>query len=87
MSSQPPVPREPRKSGTSPTMQVAAAMEMPFILVASVVIGGGLGYLADRSFHTSPTFTLILGVLGFAGGLWDIIKRLSRDTGGSGGAQ
>jgi len=51
-------------------------MELPFIMIGGVLIGGGLGYLADRALHTSPTFTLIGGLLGFAGGIFDIIKRL-----------
>jgi ATP synthase protein I len=53
-------------------------MELPFILIGGIVIGGGLGWLLDRHFHTSPALTLILGALGFAGGLWDILKRLNR---------
>jgi ATP synthase protein I len=69
-------------------MQLALAMELPFILVAGVVIGGGFGYLLDRWLHTSPAFILVFGIIGFAGGVWDIIKRLSRDTkdSGSGGS-
>jgi F0F1-type ATP synthase assembly protein I len=55
------------------------AMELPFVMVAEVVIGGGIGYLLDRWWHTSPVLTLVGGVLGFAGGIWDLIRRLSRE--------
>jgi F0F1-type ATP synthase assembly protein I len=43
-----------------------------------VVIGGGLGYLLDQRLHTSPVLALILGMLGFGAGVWEIIRRLSR---------
>lgn len=66
---------------------VNLAMELPFVMVAGVVVGGGIGYLLDRWLHTSPAITLIFGALGFAGGIWEIIRRLSSDekSGGGGG--
>jgi len=76
MASQSPVPRKRPSTSAS---QLATAIELPFVLVMGVVIGGGLGYLLDRWLHTSPAMTLILGILGFAGGFWDILKRLTRD--------
>lgn len=53
-------------------------MELPFIMIGGVVIGGGLGWLIDRHFHTSPALTLLFGGIGFAAGIWDILKRLNR---------
>jgi F0F1-type ATP synthase assembly protein I len=58
--------------------QVAMAIELPVIMIATVVIAGGAGYLLDRWLHTSPLLTLILGFLGFGAGVWDIIRRLTR---------
>jgi F0F1-type ATP synthase assembly protein I len=55
-------------------------MELPILLVASIGIGGGVGYLLDKRIHTSPVFTLILGLLGFAGGMIQLVRRLSKDT-------
>jgi len=75
MASQPPAPR---KRPTAFVNQLALAMELPFIMIGATLIGGGLGWLLDRRFHTSPALTLVLGALGFAGGLWDILKRLTR---------
>ena len=43
-------------------------MDLPFVLVGSVVIAAGLGYLLDKHFNTSPIFTLLLGALGIRGG-------------------
>jgi F0F1-type ATP synthase assembly protein I len=53
---------------------------LPILLVASVGIGGGAGYLLDKRIHTSPVFTLILGLLGFAGGMIQLVRRLSKDA-------
>jgi F0F1-type ATP synthase assembly protein I len=55
-------------------------MELPILLVASVGIGGGAGYFLDKRLHTSPVFTLILGLLGFAAGMIQLVRRLSKDT-------
>jgi F0F1-type ATP synthase assembly protein I len=71
-------PSDPRKRPTGFVNQLALAMELPFIMIGSTLIGGGIGWLLDRQFHTSPGLTLLFGALGFAGGIWDILKRLSR---------
>jgi F0F1-type ATP synthase assembly protein I len=52
-------------------------MDLPFVLVGSVLIGAGLGYLLDKRFGTSPVLALLLGALGFAGGMYELIRRLS----------
>lgn len=68
----------PGKDPAGFVRQLALAMELPFIMIGGVLVGGGIGYLLDRSFHTSPALTLVGGVFGFAAGIWDIIRRLSR---------
>jgi F0F1-type ATP synthase assembly protein I len=55
------------------------------MLVASIAVGGGLGYFLDMRLHTSPVLTLILGLIGFAAGMTQLIRRLSKDTKGDGG--
>jgi F0F1-type ATP synthase assembly protein I len=52
------------------------ALELPFTLVGATVLGGALGYFLDRWLHTDWVFTLILGGLGFAGGLREVLRRL-----------
>jgi len=58
--------------------QFAMAMELPFILVASVGVGGVAGFFLDRWLHTKPFLMLILGALGFIGGLRDMLRRLDK---------
>jgi len=75
MASKPPIP--PKQSKKDVT-QLAMVMELPMIMIGSVVIGGGLGYLLDQRLHSSPVLALILGMLGFGAGVLEIIRRLSR---------
>ena len=58
--------------------QTALAMELPFTIVGAVLLGGVLGYFLDHWLHTKMIFTLILGGLGFAGGLKEILRRLAQ---------
>jgi ATP synthase protein I len=74
MNSEP--PREQRRMAF--LRQFALAMDLPFILVGGILIGGGLGYLLDRWLHTSPFLALALGAAGFAGGMWEVLRTLSR---------
>jgi F0F1-type ATP synthase assembly protein I len=83
MSSPSPAPRKRPSSGAT---QVAMAMELPVILIATIAIAGGAGFLLDRWLHTSPLLTLILGFLGFGAGVWDVIRRLTRAEKTDGGA-
>jgi ATP synthase protein I len=73
MASQNPTPQ---KQPVGLARQFAMAMELPFTMIGGVLIGGGAGYFLDRWLHTSPVFTLILGLLGFVGGVWEVLKRL-----------
>ncbi len=52
------------------------AMELPFILVGTVLLGGLFGYLLDSWLGTAPAFLVSLGFLGFIGGLREMLRRL-----------
>jgi F0F1-type ATP synthase assembly protein I len=58
--------------------QTALALELPFTIVGAVLLGGVLGYFLDHWLHTKLVFTFILGGLGFAGGLKEVLRRLSQ---------
>jgi ATP synthase protein I len=58
--------------------QAALAMELPFTIVGAVLLGGVLGYFLDRWLHTKMIFALVLGALGFAGGLKEVLRRLAQ---------
>jgi len=50
------------------------------VLVAAVAVGGLIGYFLDRWLHTKPVLMLVLGFLGFFGGLRDVLRRLPQTT-------
>jgi len=61
------------------------AMELPFVLVGAIMIGAGAGYLLDRRLHSSPWFALLLGIAGFAGGMYEVLRRLTGKRQNDGG--
>jgi F0F1-type ATP synthase assembly protein I len=61
------------------SQQFALATELPFILVATILVGGGIGYLLDDRLHTKPWLMLVLGCIGFFGGLREVLRRVSKD--------
>jgi F0F1-type ATP synthase assembly protein I len=69
----------PRNQPTGVLRQLSLAMELPFVLVAAVLVGGGAGYFLDRWLRTGPWLMLLLGVLGFAGGMRELLRRLNRE--------
>jgi len=83
MPTENPSPPDSEKQGSQGPQgslrSLGLAMSLPFTLIVSVVLGGGAGYLLDRWLHTTPILSLILGVLGFAAGLWDILRQLAKE--------
>ncbi|HXZ14055.1 MAG TPA: AtpZ/AtpI family protein [Candidatus Sulfotelmatobacter sp.] len=59
--------------------QAALAMDLPFVLVGAVLVGGILGYFLDRWLHTKPYLMLVLGAVGFSVGVRDVLRRLSKN--------
>lgn len=60
------------------SQQFAIATELPFILVGAILVGGGIGYLLDGWLRTKPVLMIVLGFLGFFGGLREILRRLPK---------
>lgn len=61
--------------------QLGSVLDLPFILVGAVLVGAGLGYFLDQRFGTSPMLTLVLGGLGFVGGIIEVLRRLTGKRG------
>lgn len=61
------------------SQQFAMAMELPFILVGTILIGGAMGYFLDAWLHTKPAMMIVFGTLGFVAGLRDVLRRLPKD--------
>lgn len=51
-------------------------MELPFTLVGAVLFAGAIGFFLDKWLHTKPWLMLALGILGFIGGVREVIRRL-----------
>jgi len=49
-----------------------------WVLPASIAAGAGLGWLLDRLFGTLPVLTIVLGLLGAAGGLAQVYRESTR---------
>lgn len=74
------MPSEPQRQNPTGLMrQVSMALELPFVLVGGVAIGGVIGYLLDRWLHTGPWLALVFGALGFGGGMRELLRRLSQE--------
>ena len=71
--------RPAEKQAASFSRQFALAMELPFILVSAIVLGGLIGFFLDRWLHTAPYLMLVLGFLGFFGGLRDVLRRSAKE--------
>jgi ATP synthase protein I len=81
---QPPDSERPRKGDSSSTSrQFGLALELPFVMVSAIVVGGAFGYFLDRWLATKPVFLLILGALGFYTGVRDVLRRLGKDGNGA----
>jgi len=73
-------PQQKQAKGFS--QQLALATELPFVIVAAIVVGGSFGYLLDRWFHTKPILMAVFGFLGFFAGVREVLRRLPADDDG-----
>ncbi len=71
-------PSGSNKTPGSHLRQFALATELPFVLVSGALIGGFLGYLIDRWWHTKPLMMFVLGTAGFFASLRDVLRRLQQ---------
>jgi len=73
-------PESPRKRNARFLREFALVMELPFIPVAAVLIGGGIGYWLDTKLHTAPWLLLVFGFFGFVAGIRELLRRVRKDA-------
>jgi F0F1-type ATP synthase assembly protein I len=71
----------PRPSGKQSDIwtQVAFYSGLGFILPAGAVAGYVLGWLLDDWLHTEPVLAIVMGFLGAAGGIVEVLRILTRE--------
>lgn len=77
--------RDGRLEGSSSgSSSLGRAFRMSTEFVAGVIAGGGLGWLLDRWLGTSPWGLIVFLMLGFAAGIYNVMKAsgfLTRSSG------
>ncbi len=63
-----------RKISPDTSRAFAVAWALPFELVVPMVLCGAVGYFLDRWLHTKPALLLVLGLLGLAVGIRNLVK-------------
>jgi F0F1-type ATP synthase assembly protein I len=58
--------------------QVGLYTSLGFTLPAGALVGCAVGWYADRWLHTSPLLTVVMGFLGAAAGLFEVLRILGR---------
>lgn len=84
-SSKPESQTPEQREAQSTSRQFAMAMELPFVLVSAIVVGGLFGWLLDRWLHTGPIFMIVLGGVGFFAGVREVLRRLPGNNSGAKG--
>ena len=67
----------PKKPGNI-WAQVGLYTSLGFILPAGALAGSAAGWLLDRWLHTSPIMAVLLGFVGAAAGLTEVLRILGR---------
>ena len=57
-----------------PRSKLGIAFRLSTEFVAAAVVGGGIGWILDRIFGTSPIFLLVMFVFGVAAGFRNLIR-------------
>jgi ATP synthase protein I len=66
--------REGKRDQSPPPSQLGIAFRFTTELVSALVVGGGLGWLLDRLFHTKPIFIVVMFCLGAAAGIRNVMR-------------
>jgi len=69
--------RESRKISQDSSRAFAVAWALPFELVVPMALGGAIGYFLDRWLRTKPALLIVVGLLGLAIGIRNLVKSAS----------
>ena len=69
---------EPRGESDPTPRLLGDVLSLGWVLPACLAAGGGLGWLVDRWLGSFPAATAVLGLLGFAGGIWQLLREAER---------
>ncbi len=70
-----PPPQRPREDGGAPSGADQGWTAVAY-LIGGIMVWGGVGWLVDRWMHSGGIATAIGAVLGAAGGVYLIVRRL-----------
>ena len=78
----------PSRSSNSPASRptdhsgFARGFRLSSELIAGVLVGAGLGWLIDKGLGTLPWGVFLFGLLGFAAGVWNVMRQAGVVSGG-----
>jgi ATP synthase protein I len=64
--------------GSGDTSSLGQAFRLSTEFMAGVIVGGGFGWLIDRSFGSKPWGLMIFLLLGFGAGVWNVVRAAGR---------
>ncbi|HMO29342.1 AtpZ/AtpI family protein [Enterovirga sp.] len=76
-----PAPRPARGASSSDPSALSKALRISSEFVAGVVVGGGLGWAIDKGLGTSPWGLIVFLLLGFAAGVYNVIRSAGTPAG------
>ena len=59
---------------------MARGLKISAELIGGVVVGGGLGWLLDKSLNTFPLMFILFFLLGSAAGILNIVRQAQREV-------
>lgn len=71
----------PKASDKEPSVSggLGKAMRHSLDVIAGVGVGGTMGYFLDNALGTTPLLLIVLFLLGFVSGMYNIVRSANRD--------
>jgi len=68
----------PRKKTAEQNTALGSALKLSTEFLAALLVGGGMGWVLDRTFETKPALMLVGLVLGIAAGFFGVFRAARR---------